>query len=82
RALAGDIRSIQMIANLLPGQFRQPEDPATRTEVVDDDREAQIVERFIVRKLGGAAADIDPSTSPSPENPASDKENINDENDA
>lgn len=82
RALSGDIRAIQMIANLLPGQFRQPEDPAIRTETVDLDREAQIVERFIVRKFGGAAADTDRNASPSPENQTSGKENVNDDNDA
>lgn len=79
RALSGDIRAIQMIANLLPGQFRQPEDPTTRTEAVDGDREAQIVERFIARKFGVAAADTAPSTFAPLENPASDKENVNDD---
>jgi len=57
-------------------------DSGTRTEAVDGDREAQIVERFIARKFGAASASTAPSTVAHLKNPASDKENVNDDHDA
>jgi hypothetical protein len=54
RALAGDVRLIQVLMNSLPDQFRAPEDPQSTEAQPVSALEAEILERFVARRLGGA----------------------------
>lgn len=52
RALAGDARAFQFLMNALPDQFRAPETLQSAEAQTVSTAEAEILERFVARRLG------------------------------
>jgi hypothetical protein len=63
RALAGDPRAFQFLMNTLPDQFRAPEIPQSAEAQTVSAAEAEILERFVARRLGSMSGN---QTEPEP----------------
>ncbi|RWD29878.1 MAG: hypothetical protein EOS34_27440 [Mesorhizobium sp.] len=60
-ALSKDVRLIQILMSLVPDQFRIPESSLPATAQTVSAEEAEILERFVARRLGSISSEQDHS---------------------